>query len=844
MAEPAKYIYKPLLPRKPPTKSESPEGTQVTDDAAKNYLPIRILNLYPGPTGDSLQGELIIRQDESYEALSYYWGETSGPIPPLRIHEKGDVRHIRLTRNLESALKNLRFEHSARKLWIDAICMNQEDKKEKSFQIPFMGRIYSEAKNVCVWLGDPSADSQLAFELIESILELSDLDQLIDAKHTDDWAALSSLMKRDWFSRRWIVQEIAFARSATVHCGQTKIDWSELADAMALFASRADEISKLFRGASKYRHQFDFLGDIEAHGANRLVQTTSRLFRKSDDGNRLQPLLSLESLVSTLSAFKASKPHDIIYAILSLASDTITTAEPSHSRRKRPGTMTRTDAEDGRLTTVAPSEMQRHADAVNDGTSNDPEHHKESADNSEDDQNPWSETQKRIAEKVVWVMQDRVGSKTFHVDYEKKRFYEVCEDFIAFSIKSSQSLDMLCRPWAPDADDLPDDDRDDLPSWICRLSRSPFRPRPDGNYGRVNAELLVGEPQLGPKAYNAARTTAPEFHRFGGRSLFVHGFVLDTVKYMKSPAVEGNIPHEWLAFGGWSKVKEEPPESFWRTLVADRDNKGHNPPSYYRRACKQSFSQRTLGGSLNTTSLINNNERSKTMTNYLKRVQSVVWMKRLMKSEGHNGEQLMGLVPNESEPGDLICIFRGCSVPVVLRKTKDALPEHYHSNSKPVASSSRKFDLSARRRTFPNSSLNGGHKLRSGILAGEREAVSSDSDDVADTANHSRSQGYEPKTAKPHEMMNSQTRRHTEGRAESDVSGEMSDKNPTESKSFPKSRLSVTQNQMGPQSPVMSFKLHIPCHLIGECYIHGMMDGEAFKLRDRFNIDEAEFELR
>lgn len=708
MAEPAKYDYKPLLQRKPSTKSETSDGSHAPKDVTKNHLPIRILKLYPGPMGDSLQGELIHLQEginlleESYEALSYYWGEISGPIPPLRIHENGEVRHLRLTRNLESALRNLRHENSSRRLWIDAICINQEDKKEKSFQIPFMGRIYSLAKNVCVWLGDPSVDSELAFSLIKSILQLSDLDDLIDNKHTDSWAALSSLMKRDWFSRRWIVQEIAFAKSATVHCGQTHIDWPDLADAMALFASRAEEISKLFRGASKYKHQFDFLGDVQAHGANRLVQTISRLFRKSDDGNRLEPLLSLESLVSTLSAFKASKPHDIIYATLSLANDTITTAEPSQTSHRRRGTMTTTEATKAIIALRTVEQTQEAADHTEQGHWKDQEHPCEPIDISADVENSPSANAMRTAGHFVRLLQSRVENKTFHVDYEKKSFYEVCEDFIAFSVKSSQSLDILCRPWAPDVEDLPDDDRDDLPSWICCLSRSPFRPRPDGNYGRVNADLLVGEPQLGPKVYNASRSTAPEFHRFGRRSLFVHGFVLDTVKDMKSPAVEGNIPHEWLAFGGWNRVKEEPPESFWRTLVADRDENGHNPPSYYRRACKQSFSQRTLGGSLNTTHLINNNERSKIMTDYLKRVQSVVWMKRLARSEGYQGERLMGLVPNETESGDLICILRGFSVPVVLRKTADAPSEHYQSKSKPIPSPKPKFDLGHRRRTFPS----------------------------------------------------------------------------------------------------------------------------------------------
>ncbi|KAF7512124.1 hypothetical protein GJ744_002286 [Endocarpon pusillum] len=856
MAEPAKYVYKPLLQRK------SSDGTQGPTDASKNYLPIRILNLFAGELDDSLKGELVNRQDESYEALSYHWGDVSEPAPPLLIHEEGHVYQIRLTRNLESALRHLRHRSRPRRLWVDAICINQEDNRDKGFQIPFMGRIYAEASDVSVWLGDSHDDSELAFKFIESVLKLSDLDQLIDERFIDSWAALSSLMKRDWFSRRWIVQEIAFAKSATVRCGQSCIEWPELADAMAIFASRAEEISKLFRGARKYKYRSDFLGDVEAHGANRLVEITSRLFRKSDDGRALEPLLSLEALVSTLSAFQATKPHDIIYAVLSLASDIIATAEPASVSQKRHDSVTRRENREAKAWSRDAAKsleglgMRETAEAVEVAPSGEPEALHEPPESSTGTQSPSKEIQKRNAERFVGLLRGRVRHKIFHVDYEKKTFYEVCEDFIAFSIKSSQSLDMLCRPWAPDVEDLPDGDRDDLPSWICPLSKSPFRPRPDGNYDRVNADLLVGDPESRPKLYNSARGTAPEFHRFVDRRLYVHGFVLDTVSDLKSPAIEGNIPHEWLAFGGWSKLKEQPPESFWRTLVADRDEKGHNPPSYYGRACRQSFSQRTPGGSLNTTNLINNHERNKIMTDYLKRVQSVVWMKKLMKSAGHDGEKLIGLVPNEAEKGDLICIVRGCSVPLLLRKTADAGSEHFRSESKlkqVIPLPRQKFGLSLRSKTFQHPSSSIVASMRDDKIAENEETVRKSTEDVADALTQTNQSNQSKLRRHGTEMaafskMNNDTQVDLERRPQSAPLTRTPERTLAEFQrnSSLRSKIPVprkTFGENGVSKAVMAFRLSIPCRLIGECYIHGIMDGEAFRLRDKWDIDEAEFEL-
>ena len=53
-----------------------------------------------------------------------------------------------------------------RPIWIDAVCINQNDDLEKSGQIPLMGEIYSKAAEVLVWLGSGSKEEQYAFAQI------------------------------------------------------------------------------------------------------------------------------------------------------------------------------------------------------------------------------------------------------------------------------------------------------------------------------------------------------------------------------------------------------------------------------------------------------------------------------------------------------------------------------------------------------------------------------------------------------------------------------------------------------------------------------------------------------
>ena len=174
---------------------------------------IRILTLLPGYPSDSILCTLDARHLTTssnvnathYEALSYSWG-TEDPTCRIEIR-RGENRwpfFFMIRPNLHSALQRLRFPDQPRRLWVDAICINQNDNKEKSSQVPLMPVIYSGAAKVCVWLGEERDKSKLALNFIGRVLNLDDTDRAIaDIRTPQEWSALASLMKRDWFSRRW-----------------------------------------------------------------------------------------------------------------------------------------------------------------------------------------------------------------------------------------------------------------------------------------------------------------------------------------------------------------------------------------------------------------------------------------------------------------------------------------------------------------------------------------------------------------------------------------------------------------------------------------------------------------
>jgi hypothetical protein len=123
------------------------------------------------------------------------------------------------------------------------------------------------------------------------------------------------------------------------------------------------------------------------------------------------------------------------------------------------------------------------------------------------------------------------------------------------------------------------------------------------------------------------------------------------------------------------------PDDLWRTLVADRGADGKNPLPWYHRACQYRFAQSTINGDIDIQKLMAMGKPT-IMVDFLKCVQCVIWNRKL-RSQGKNLDDpsfkkrwLFGLAPEKTKVNDLICIFLGCSVPVILREHRTVL-DHY-----------------------------------------------------------------------------------------------------------------------------------------------------------------------
>ena len=167
-----------------------------------------------------------------YRALSYAWGDGLVRVPVSC--NGGDT--VKVTVNCRSALWALRRDDSVTPLWIDSICIDQENIRERSHQVGIMQDIYREAKKVQAYLGESLNSSSIAMKFLarsftDSILGSDDIDALnipIERLPVPLPDAIDKLLQREWFKRQWVLQEIHMAKYAEVLCGTLKIPWKAL----------------------------------------------------------------------------------------------------------------------------------------------------------------------------------------------------------------------------------------------------------------------------------------------------------------------------------------------------------------------------------------------------------------------------------------------------------------------------------------------------------------------------------------------------------------------------------------------------------------------------------------
>ncbi|KAF5500937.1 Heterokaryon incompatibility protein 6, OR allele [Colletotrichum siamense] len=324
---------------------------------------IRLLRLLPGEWLEDLVAELYVAdRDQDYVALSYAWGSTR------RSNKIIVNRHVHfITFNLDRALRAIRRTTGSIVIWVDSVCINQEDAVEKSHQVGLMHDIFGSATEVIAYVGDGLDRSRQDYPRRFARLGLADPVRFT-GKRTDlpviersislwqnstsgslteheemlclygiisaqlheslthpaqkrmfhlgnaiDERRLRLMSERirlfavsDWWNRMWIIQEACVAKELTIMYGRVSMPFSIIGHGVH------DILSSSVPGITEFAKVVSFLAE-KADAINFLRVTRS--YKSLPFANN-SPLLWL---LRNFRNRRSSEPRDKIFALLRLA---------------------------------------------------------------------------------------------------------------------------------------------------------------------------------------------------------------------------------------------------------------------------------------------------------------------------------------------------------------------------------------------------------------------------------------------------------------------------------------------------------------------------------------------
>lgn len=354
---------------------------------------IRLLDLKPGNGEQTICFDFETYSLDScpdYIALSYTWGDPMYTVPVL-----GDGKIVDVTRSLKNALwqlredrkrlirqkySGLRHSHSLR-FWIDALCINQLDQKEKSFQVGLMAEIYQRAYHMFAWLGPADENTDMVMDYLNDIGERAEacgmaegcksyvavwLDMISLPEHRQfnfpwihfrrvdgtsysvkgallrsffdsisGWAGQENLLplagmkrffNRPWWSRIWVLQEVTFAKDTDFVCGSKTVSKTRCSAAINAYSALWVVLCAAFRrnprSLNGYQHQIMF--SLFQHRPNVMLSMT----RVNQEGGFCLAALLRATCVGSINLdrhgphhLESTRPEDKIFALIGLAID-------------------------------------------------------------------------------------------------------------------------------------------------------------------------------------------------------------------------------------------------------------------------------------------------------------------------------------------------------------------------------------------------------------------------------------------------------------------------------------------------------------------------------------------
>jgi hypothetical protein len=253
---------------------------------------IRLLKVLPARGHAPIECQILhVSPDDRprFIALSYKWDPSGTPFKNILCNGA----RLQVGKNLWDFLHRYskRQAYTETWLWVDAVCIDQTILRERNHQVSMMRQIYSRARAVITWLGEPAGDDKIARGT------KLDVDQRNSTKLCD---AIDKLLKAQYWSRVWIVQEFILPRTVHIWYGSFTCNGDEFDQ------SWSTSVLTKFRG---HRNAYTVL-------MHRKMWLKRRALSDCAEVDAFQ----LCKLIRTFSFAQATETRDHIYGFLGIAS--------------------------------------------------------------------------------------------------------------------------------------------------------------------------------------------------------------------------------------------------------------------------------------------------------------------------------------------------------------------------------------------------------------------------------------------------------------------------------------------------------------------------------------------
>ncbi|KAK3331733.1 heterokaryon incompatibility protein-domain-containing protein [Cercophora scortea] len=281
---------------------------------------IRLFQLTTSPSGCiQLNLERFFLSPESatslppFLATSYVWGTPpthpadtpsiilNGTRTPILESAHGLFRAMLMPRNRKV------FPPATTWWWMDCVCINQADIVERSAQVPLMSTIYRLAARTIIWLGEASADSDLAIQFLRVLSRCNPRSQVsedppeVREGAEASWQAVARLLERKWWERVWTLQEFLIGDNGTLFCG----------------GDSSLTVNEVFKGVGRLWDWHQVKPSLIPRESYEKAWNRLRLLEWYAAGMPM-PLVAMMAYTSTS---RVSDPRDRIYSLLGLATE-------------------------------------------------------------------------------------------------------------------------------------------------------------------------------------------------------------------------------------------------------------------------------------------------------------------------------------------------------------------------------------------------------------------------------------------------------------------------------------------------------------------------------------------